>query len=369
MIPNIFQSALFLIDSYFWLIPTPRFWSIRHGIEFEHFDPYLWFKSNFNIYSKFYFLIDLYFFTQIATFWSIWHFALKFQLFDQFRLFHLICNILIDLDILHSYFNILINSYYFTQSAAFWPIPTFSLKLQQIWHFVLKIQQFDQFHIFHSNGNILINWTFFTQISTFWLIPTSSIKISNYWSIWHFTLKFQKSLINSYLFNQISIFWMIPSILLKLQHFDQFPLFRLSLKILIDLTFCIRVLRFWLIPTILLKVQLFWSIPTFSLKLQHFDQFDILPSSFNILIDSYYFSKCNFFDRFLLLHSHCNILINLTYCTQISTIWSIPTVSLKIATSWSIGHFVLKFQNFDWFLLFWSNCNILIDYTICTQVF
>ena len=54
-------------------------------------------------------------------------------------------------------------------------------------------------------------------------------------------------------------------------------------------------------------------------------------------------------------HSNFNILIDLTFCTQISTFWSIPI-------------FALKFQHFDWLLPFHPSFNILIDLIIITQI-
>ena len=73
------------------------------------------------------------------------------------------------------------------------------------------------------------------------------------------------------------------------------------------------------------------------------------------------------FDRSPLFRSNFNILIDLTFCTQISTFWSIPTllhsnVNFLIdsplftqnTTFWTIWWLALKFQHFDWFPILFS---------------
>ena len=64
-------------------------------------------------------------YTQISTFWWIWHFALKFQHFVWFPMFH-------------SNFNILINS----------PVTLWSIHVLKFWHFdspfSLKFQHYDR---------------------------------------------------------------------------------------------------------------------------------------------------------------------------------------------------------------------------------
>ena len=157
----------------------------------------------------------------------------------------------------------------------------------------------DQFKLFHSNCNTLIDPTSCTQIWTFWPISMVSIKFQ-YFDQFYILHSSFTILIVSHFFTQISTFWLIPTV-------------SINFKILIFMTFCT-------------KISTFWQVPTFSLKFQHFDQFDILHSNSNFLIN------LNFF------HSNCNILIDSTVCTQ-AQIW----------TFWLMSLVLIKFQYLDWF--------------------
>ena len=169
-------------------------------------------------------LIDFHFCNRISTFDQSPPFLLKFQHFDRF-------------DILHSNFNILINSHLIA----------------------LKRQLFDWFPTFHSKYNILNDLVINTQISTFWLIPNFVLKFQ-------YSDRFLSFQTNSYIlidshfgnkistfdryqiFTHISTFWSICHFALKFQHFDQFP------------PYCNQTSTFWLIPN-------------FSLTIHHFERF------------------------------------------------------------------------------------------------
>ena len=241
----------------------------------------------------------------------------------------------------------------------------------------------------------LIDFPFLAQILTFWSVPT----------LLHSNVNF---LIDSPLFTQNTTFWTIWWLVLKFQHFDWFPvlssfhsnwtfwsnfLFHSNFSILIDLTF-------------FTQISAFWSTWHFALKFQHFDRFLMLSSNFNILINNILFQSnsnnlidfhfCNrisTFDRTPLFCSNFNILIDLTFCTQISTLWSISTLlhtnvnflidsplfthNTSFWTIWwlalefqhfgSILNVVLKFQYSDQFLIFQSNSNNLIDFYFCNR--
>ena len=291
-----------MIDSYFSL-KLQHFDLFDNSLKLQHFDWLDILHSNFKI------LIDSYCFDQISVFWSIWLFALKFQakfwsVFLPFRL----------------NFIILINSYYFTQIATFWLLlfhSNYNILINLT--FALKIQHSDQFQLFHLNCNILH---------------------------WNFNI-----LSDSYYFIESATFWLISPSSLKLQHFDRW-------------TFCTQISKCWLIPTV-------------SIKFQYFDRFDILLWNFNILIDSYHFDQISvltfctsisIFDRFLPFWSNLITMINSYYFTQIATFWLIQYFFTKITTFWSIWHFALKIQHSDQSHLFHSNCNILINWTFCTQI-
>ena len=134
-------------------------------IKFQHFDWILLFYSSSKILIDSHFfpsyckiLINWIFCTQLLTFWSI-------PTFDQFQHFD-------PLDILHSNFNILIHSKLFTQIATYW----------WIWNFELKFQHFCWFLPFRSNYNILINLTF-CKISSFAILTDSHLftQIAKIW--------------------------------------------------------------------------------------------------------------------------------------------------------------------------------------------
>ena len=177
------------------------------------------FHLNYNI------LIDSKFCTQISTFQSIWHFALRFQHFDQFLLFHSNCIILHRFEFLHSIYIL------------------FDLTLK----FALNFHHFDyllipNFVLEFKHLDSKIDSYFFTQIATFWL--------NLYHSDMIFSLKFQHFI----------SFWIQISTLLSS-----------NFNILIDSYFFTQFASFWSISYFALKLQYFdWS--TFS----HFDQFDIL---------------------------------------------------------------------------------------------
>ena len=209
------------------------------------------------------------FFTQISAFWSTWHFALKFQHFDQFQPY---CT---------QTSNFLIDSPLFTHNTSFW---TF-------WWLALKFQHFYWFSPLSSNFNILINSLFF---------------------------------------NQIPIIWSISTFTIEYQHLID-PLFRSNFNILIDLTFGTQISTFWSISTLLhsnvnflidsplfTQNTTFWTIWWLPLKFPHFDWFPTLSSNFNVLLIPPFHSNLTYWTIFP-FHSNFSILMDLTFCTQIIT--------------------------------------------------
>ena len=202
---NILINSLFFNQiPTFWSIPTfaikyTHLIDLPFSLKFQHFDQFPHFHSNFNI------LIDLKISIQITAFWLIPNF--KSSNF----------NVFIDspLSLIFGHFDQ--SQSPFSRISTFW----------STWHFALKFQHYDRFPTLSLNFNILINSLFFNQIPIFWLISTFAVKyqhlinlrffaqISTFWSIWHLAFKFDQSP----LYTQISTFWLIPNFSLEFQHF------------------------------------------------------------------------------------------------------------------------------------------------------
>ena len=67
--------------------------------------------------------------------------------------------------------------------------------------------------------------------------------------------------------------------------------------------------------------------------------------------------------RFIHFHSNCIILFNIIMWSQIVTFYRFD-ICTEISTFWSIHNSGFKFKPFSWFILFHSNCNILINLPI-----
>ena len=127
------------------------------------------------------------------------------------------------------------------------------------------------------------------------------------------------------LFTQISTVWSIWTLALKFQHFDWVPTLSSNFNVFIDSPFHSNLDILINLPlSFCTQISTFWSILNVVLKFQYSDQFLIFQSNSNNLIDFYFCNRISTFDRSPLFRSNFNILIDLTFCTQISTFWSIP---------------------------------------------
>ena len=93
------------------------------------------------------------------------------------------------------------------------------------------------------------------------------------------------------------------------------------------------------------QIPIIWSISTFAIEYQHLINLHLFCSNFNILIDLTFCTQIStFWSIPTLLHSSVNFLIDSPLFTQNTTFWKDLVISTQIWSFWLIPNFVLNFN-------------------------